>query len=160
MENKISDRNVRIIVEKNNESKCSGEKRIDARNDVCHIIRLWYDLLKEDYNRGLPERKKCWSIGWLHEQIDINREVRKRVSIKVRDYGMLINDVLSLFTYKVARNCDTHKDSLNRRRTAFTSELSRQLQDALNLLHIAPHQPLNFASAFEKCARRVYRRRN
>lgn len=67
-------------------------------------------------------------------------------------------DVISLFAYKSARNRDTHKDSLNKSETASASELSRQLRDALELLCLDPDQPLNFAGAFERCARWVYRR--
>ncbi|CAG8726640.1 17600_t:CDS:2 [Funneliformis caledonium] len=58
------------------------------------------------------------------------------------------------------RNRKTHKNSLNRSKTASASELSQQLRDALELLRLAPDQQLNFAGAFERCARWVYRRRN
>ena len=73
---------------------------------------------------------------------------------------MRIEDVESLFAYKLARNRNTHKDSLNRNEPASALELSRQLQDALKLLPLAPDQPLGFAGAFESCARWVYRRKN
>lgn len=51
--------------------------RIDARNDIWHIIRLWY--LKEDYNRDLPDNKQAKNICWLHGQMTKDRRVQERV---------------------------------------------------------------------------------
>ncbi|RIA80372.1 hypothetical protein C1645_882200 [Glomus cerebriforme] len=69
---------------------------------------------------------------------------------------MEIEDVEALFSYKLERNREVHKVSLNRSETA--SVLSQQLQYALRILRLAPDQPPNFPRAFEKCAECVYRR--
>ncbi|CAG8727757.1 16817_t:CDS:1, partial [Funneliformis caledonium] len=38
------------------------------------------------------------------------------------------------------------------------SALSKQFEDALKLLHLAPNQAQDFPRAFERCAEWVYRR--
>ncbi|CAG8741698.1 19831_t:CDS:1, partial [Rhizophagus irregularis] len=102
----------------------------------------------------LPDNKKVRNIGWLHEQLTIDRRVERRVESIVRHYGMTVEDVHVLFSYKIARNNEVYKDSLNRGTTV--PILSQQLQDALKPLDEAPNQLQDFPRAFERCARWYY----
>ncbi|UZO28708.1 uncharacterized protein OCT59_022222 [Rhizophagus irregularis] len=47
-----------LIVDKDKKNKCSGEKMIDTRNDICNIIGMWYNLLLKTYNTHLPYNKR------------------------------------------------------------------------------------------------------
>jgi hypothetical protein len=136
--------------------KCSAEVKIDARNDVCHIIGLWFNLLKEEYNKGLPDSKQARNIGWLYDKITKEAGVKTKVRKIVKDKcGMGSEELDAIFTYKLNRNDEVHRDSLNKSKKA--SVRFHQYQRALRLLRLAPNQEPHFPTAFEKCAEWVYR---
>ncbi|RHZ61637.1 hypothetical protein Glove_346g25 [Diversispora epigaea] len=152
----INEKDALIIVDKHKKDKCFGEKRLDAMNDVCHIIGLWYGILLEDYNKELPDDKKFKNFGGMYDQIAKNKKVEGRISGLIRNYGMTVQDIKLLFGYKTLRNRTVHKNCLNRGATA--SVLSQQVQNSLQQLHLAPDQPPGFSRAFEKCAKWVYKK--
>ncbi|CAB4419248.1 unnamed protein product [Rhizophagus irregularis] len=117
-----------LIVDKDKKNKCSGEKMIDTRNDICNIIGMWYNLLLKTYNTHLPYNKRFKNFA---------------------------DEVGSLFGYKFKRNRTVHKKSLEKGKTK--PVLSQQLQNALELLQLVTDQPSDFPIAFEKCAEWVYR---
>ncbi|CAG8630089.1 10381_t:CDS:2 [Funneliformis mosseae] len=47
-----------IIFEKHKKNPCFGEKEFEAMIDICHIIGEWYNVVVEDYNRGLSDDRK------------------------------------------------------------------------------------------------------
>ncbi|RIA98403.1 hypothetical protein C1645_130643 [Glomus cerebriforme] len=154
----IANREAMLIIEKNRKNKCSGEIKADARNDICHVIGIWYEILLDDYNIGLPSYKQARNVGWLYKQINTNKIVKDKVTeLAKKEYGMTINGVKLLINYKLSRNSDVHKDSFNRDKNTPASVLSQQAQDALNLLRLAD-QSSDFQSAYETYVRRVYRK--
>lgn len=154
----IANSGAMLIIEKNKKNKCSGEIKADARNDICHVIGMWYEILLGDYNIGLPSFKQARNVGWLYNQINTNKIVKDKVTeLAKKEYGMTINDVKLLINYKLSRNSDVHKDSFNRDKNTPASVLAQKAQDALNLLRLADYSP-DFKSAFETCVRRVYRK--
>ena len=80
---------------------CFGKQRLNARNDICHIIGLWYDLVLECYNRDLPNFKKFKNFGGLYRQIINNQKVEERASLIISNYGMTVDDIMILFNYKL-----------------------------------------------------------
>ncbi|GBC02402.1 hypothetical protein RclHR1_04600002 [Rhizophagus clarus] len=46
----IAQEDAMLIVKKNIQNKCSAEVKIDARNDISHIIEKWFKLLMDEYN--------------------------------------------------------------------------------------------------------------
>ncbi|CAB4403855.1 unnamed protein product [Rhizophagus irregularis] len=138
----IAEKDTLIIIDKVGSDVCSAVKGKYAQNDICHIIGKWYEDLKVDYNIGLPDNKKVRNIGWLHDQLTIDRRVKTRVGSIVQHYGMTVEDVNLLFLYKIARNNEVHKDTLNRGATV--PQLSQQLRNALKLLDEAPNQSQDF----------------
>ncbi|RGB37598.1 hypothetical protein C1646_40570 [Rhizophagus diaphanus] len=145
-----------LIVDKDKKNKCSGEKMIDTRNDICDIIGMWYNLLLKTYNTQLPYNKRFKNFGELYEEMTKNKRVEGRVYVLAKDhYGMTADEVGSLFGYKFKRNRTVHKKSLEKGKTK--PVLSQQLQNALELLQLVTDQPSDFPIAFEKCAKWVYR---
>ncbi|RGB39796.1 hypothetical protein C1646_754040 [Rhizophagus diaphanus] len=127
---------------------CSAVEGKNAQHDICHIIEKWYEDLIVNYNIDLSDNKKVRNINWLHEQLTKDCEVFIRVRSVVKHYGMTVEDVYLLFSYKKIRNDEVHKNSLNRGATV--PILSQQLWDALNLLDKAPNQLQDFSKAFER----------
>ncbi|GET59405.1 hypothetical protein GLOIN_2v1774297 [Rhizophagus irregularis DAOM 181602=DAOM 197198] len=78
-----------LIIDKDKKDKCSGEKMIDTRNDICNIIGMWYNLLLKTYNTHLPYNKKFKNFGELYEEMTKNKSVEGRVYALAKDhYGM------------------------------------------------------------------------
>jgi hypothetical protein len=103
---------------------------------------MWYEILLDNYNIGLPSYKQARNIGWLYKQISTNKTVKNKVNkLAKKKYRMTINDVKLLINYKLSRNNDVHKDSFNRDKNTPASVLFQQVQDALNLLHLADQSP-------------------
>ncbi|GES89430.1 hypothetical protein GLOIN_2v1774297 [Rhizophagus clarus] len=123
-----------LIVDKDKKNKCSSEKMIDTRNDICNIIGIFKNFSE------------------LYEEITKNKSVEGRVYVLAKDhYGMTADEVGSLFGYKIKRNCTILKKFLEKGKTK--PILSQQLQNAFELLQLVTDQPSDFLIAFEKCAK-------
>jgi len=101
--------------------------RLDCRPATRYSIAD--DLLLQAYNQGLQDDKKFKNFGGLYDQLNKNSKVRGRVNDIIRNFGMSVQDIRILFSYKVSRNKIVHRDCLNRGATA--PILYQQLQDAL-----------------------------
>ncbi|CAB4437430.1 unnamed protein product [Rhizophagus irregularis] len=151
-QNAISDNRALIVVHRNQINPCSGEKFLNATNNIAHIIGMMYNILLREYNSNLPEAMQYDSFPRLVSRSNIDSFIKNRLERRIAVYGISIRQLTLLIHFKNARNARVHNERWN-----FNPNVSmlNQKQDALDMLHTI-RQSRAFDEAFELCTFCVY----